>query len=347
MPTTHAQRRRIFKNRRGNITVLAALFMVAMMAMLAFSIDVGVLGMVRTDLQRSADAGALAAAAHLVDSPAIAITEGKKFATMNGTLGANPSASDVKIEIGTWNKTSRTFSPNAEPADAVRVVVDRKNVPLFFGQVLTSSKFDSQASAVAAFQPRDIMLVLDYSGSMLDDNKIGNLKSSVNLFCNLVQSTSGGRDRVGFVRYSTNATLERGLTNNVTSVSTAAQKGEADGFTNIGDAMKLGIKELKDHGRPRARKIIVLLTDGLANRPTNVDPVAYVKQQAQSAANEGFPTVAVSFGSDADESLMAFVADKTKGVHFHVENSPFGSQEEQLESVFKQVAFNRRLALVD
>ena len=48
--------------RSGNILVLTAFMMVAVMAMVAFALDVGYLKVVRTQLQRSAESAALAAA---------------------------------------------------------------------------------------------------------------------------------------------------------------------------------------------------------------------------------------------------------------------------------------------
>jgi hypothetical protein len=91
---------------------------------------------------------------------------------------------------------------------------------------------------------------------------------------------------------------------------------------------------------------LVLLTDGLANRPTTRDPVQYVRQEADSAATHGFPIVSVSFGFDADQTLMAYAANVTRGVHFHVAGS-FSSQEAQLREVFRKVAVNRSLQLVE
>src|SRR5262249_32555879 len=44
------------------------------------------------------------------------------------------------------------------------------NMPFFFGKVFGQNTFTISSSATAMFQPRDIMVVLDYSASMNDDS---------------------------------------------------------------------------------------------------------------------------------------------------------------------------------
>ena len=55
------------RDRRGNILVLTAFMMMAMVAFLAFAIDIGYLSVARSELQKSADAAAMAAAWELIE----------------------------------------------------------------------------------------------------------------------------------------------------------------------------------------------------------------------------------------------------------------------------------------
>src|SRR5262245_41425127 len=67
-------KRRSFKlsrGRRGNILVLTAFFMIAMVAFLAMGIDIGYLQNAKVELQKSADAACIAAAWELVDDGAL------------------------------------------------------------------------------------------------------------------------------------------------------------------------------------------------------------------------------------------------------------------------------------
>jgi Flp pilus assembly protein TadG len=155
------RRTKVKGNRRGAIAVLAAFLMVVMMAVLAFAIDVGVISHARTDLQRGVDAGALAAASELSANPGNEIATARQFVKLNAMNGSRLQDSEITVEVGTWNRSSRQFTANAEPADAVRVFAKRNNNTLFFAPAMGVASFNMQSSAVATFQPRDIMLVLD------------------------------------------------------------------------------------------------------------------------------------------------------------------------------------------
>src|SRR6476659_1098740 len=62
------KRKHLFRQaRRGNVIVLTAFLMVGMMAMIAFAVDLGYLYNARTEMQRAADASAIAACWELID----------------------------------------------------------------------------------------------------------------------------------------------------------------------------------------------------------------------------------------------------------------------------------------
>lgn len=63
MNTQHHPRRK-----KGSILVLTAILMILMFAFLAFAVDLGYLAMARTQLQRTADSAAIAAAGSLLDA---------------------------------------------------------------------------------------------------------------------------------------------------------------------------------------------------------------------------------------------------------------------------------------
>jgi Flp pilus assembly protein TadG len=60
------------RSRRGAIVVLAALMILVLLAMVAFAVDIGCLMVARSELKRTADAAALAAAWELIDEGALA-----------------------------------------------------------------------------------------------------------------------------------------------------------------------------------------------------------------------------------------------------------------------------------
>ena len=78
--------------RRGNVVPVVAILAVFLVGMVAFAIDTGYVAGTRTQLQRAADAGALAGCEKLVTYPgqpvpeATARAETKKFAQANENL---------------------------------------------------------------------------------------------------------------------------------------------------------------------------------------------------------------------------------------------------------------------
>lgn len=330
--------------RSGAIIVLFSVLLVVIVAMLALAIDVGYLYTVRTDLQRAADASALAGAAELAGGPQHAVSDARKYARKN-TIGRRELKNeDINVQLGQWDWVTHQFVSGGEPFDAVRVVVERPDTPTFF----TGARGGTQVAAqsIAVIRPRDIMLVLDYSGSMNSLGKIQALKDAVRMFLGYLKENAAGIDRVGFVVYSTYGEMVIPLTHDLDLVESAVLMRDADGYTNIGEGMQLAREELERNGRVIAHKMAILMTDGLANRPQGRDPKLYVLDEAQLAKDAGLPIATISFATGADKKLMGQVALLTGGVHFHVEGKP-SAQAKELRSVFLQIAKTRPPQLVE
>ena len=94
--------------------------------------------------------------------------------------------------------------------------------------------------------------------------------------------------------------------------------------------------------------MIVLMTDGIANRPTNESTArALVLSEANACSAARIPVVTVSLGAGADVELMQQVADTSGGVHFNIPGGQTGSEcEQDLQQIFGQVAASRPLSLV-
>jgi Ca-activated chloride channel family protein len=335
------------RRRRGVLILVFAVFLTVCIALLAMALDSGMVASVQTDLQRSADAGALAGARDLINGRSDAIASAQQFAQLNDAGTHHLTNGEVQVEVGHWDKDSLLFQKDAEPLDAVKVTSQRQNAPFFFGKALGHSNYTTQATAIATAQPRDIMLVLDISGSMADQDKINQLKRSVNLLCSELLQQAGG-DRMGVAVYSDNASLISPLSFDISHVNQLVQGIQENGMTNISAGMTIGRTELEHNGRSGAGRLMVLLTDGLVNLPVSPEvgrPL--VIQEAERAVAEKFPILTISLSSAADPTLMEEVANITGSVHFHVTDNSFGSQEEQLRAVFFKVAANRPLRLVE
>ena len=159
-------------DRKGAVIVLAAFMIVPIMGMLAFSVDIGYIANVQTELKRAADAGALAGAGMLVEGREAAIAAGRRYAALNHVGSRLLADADVDVELGDWDEVAQVFTPKQDAGSAIRVIATRRDQPLFFGKVFGRDRFSTQTESIATYRPRDIMIVLDYSGSMNDDSEL-------------------------------------------------------------------------------------------------------------------------------------------------------------------------------
>ncbi|GAA4435195.1 pilus assembly protein TadG-related protein [Bremerella cremea] len=177
-----------FGRKPGIIVVLAAVMMIVMMAMLAFSIDVGYMYTMQSQLQRSVDAATLAGAGSLIDGEAASTDAIHEYLVRNpvGTqwkeYDNQPVSESVQhfltnysqgldVSYGDWDDSTKQIVPSNRPASTVKVSMRYDNMPFFFGHLLGRESFSIRAESAAAYQPRDIMVVLDLSGSMNDDSE--------------------------------------------------------------------------------------------------------------------------------------------------------------------------------
>jgi hypothetical protein len=483
--------------RRGAILVLAAFLMVLTMLLLAVSVDVGYMMSTQTQMDRATDAAALAGAGGLVEGADVAKLQAFEYFALNpvgetSLIAGDPDwkahlaalydqhKEDVSIDTGVWNPEAPKPAPGQQDTrfaqtevmpSAIRVVGTRNNVPLFFAKVFGQDGFSVTSESIARYQPRDIALVLDFSGSMNDDSELkriyeqgtsvkplieanllqiyqdlgsptyGNMqftpqyisstynttiKTTLGLntvpypypsgswddYINYVKSSSNSPARAGYqkkygymtlINYwlenraehsqtpdlwkvraqpitavkdasgvfmdyiqevdtddraalviynsvSQTALLEYPLTDNFAQIQNTVQHRQAahyDSYTNIGAGINAGRLELKNNGRVGAFKMIVLMTDGVANRPTGVDARQYALQQADLVAQLHYPIVTISLGTEADTALMQEIADRTGGVHFNIPGrDTVTNYRNDLLAVFRRIADDRPLILV-
>lgn len=114
----------------------------------------------------------------------------------------------------------------------------------------------------------------------------------------------------------------------------------------MGEGMERGRVELTNNARQGTKKLMVVMTDGMANRPLNRAPFQYVRDEAAACARAGIPIVAISFSVNSDRAIMREIANTTTGVHYHVAGS-VSQQKKELKRVFREIAAKRPLLLVE
>jgi len=147
------------------------------------------------------------------------------------------------------------------------------------------------------------------------------------------------------------ALVENELTrdyNDISAVVRGRQAGHYTGGTNIYDGLRTGRLELEENARPGAKKILVLMTDGMANLPQNATQAKRrVREEAQRCADAGLPVITIALGILADTALMQEVADMTGGTFFEVPGGQsVSAYEAELIEIFRRIAADRSLQLV-
>lgn len=178
--------------RRGAVAAQVAVSLTTLVGFMALAVDVGMMYNSKAELQRCADASALAAAAELGDYSAgdpltTAYTVAGNYASQNQVLNAPVGLADSDVVFGRAYINEATgryvFEETENFPNAVRVIARRTEgspsgpLPLFFANVFGLSSTNISARATAVLTPRDIAFVLDLSGSHNDDSSLRSFKN--------------------------------------------------------------------------------------------------------------------------------------------------------------------------
>jgi hypothetical protein len=307
------------------------------LAAAALSVDVAYMHLVNSQLRASTDAAAMAAVEVLGrnQTASVARSAAKHVALVNEVAGQGVILTDEDIVLGRGRfhiDGSVIFTAGQTPFNAARVTGRKEQTapsgatPLFFGNLLGHSLWDTRQVATAARWERDICLVVDRSFSMAFDNKLPDLREAVSIFLQVLE-TDPYLDNVGLVSYNQTPRLERNLTSNMNLIRQSMLFMTADGQTNIGGGISTGRSVLLGiYSRPTTEKTMILLTDGIHN--IGLDPISAASQAAAS----GIVIHTITFGADADQQLMQRVAELSGGSTYH---APDG---QSLRDIYRRIA---------
>jgi hypothetical protein len=255
------------------------------------------------------------------------------------------------------------FTRGGSQLNAVRVTGRRTTgsaggpVALLLGRVMGVAQFQPQHVATSTQLDRDICLVVDRSGSMMESltggsvpggacnpphptrSRWGGLNAAVAGFldeldqtaqreqCALVSYSSAGSGcGITFTTSDINAPLDFAY-DPIRAEMTRLSSQPVQGLTAISAGIDNGVRVLtSDRVRPFAVRTMVLMTDGRHN--TGREPVI----AAREAARENITIHTVTFSSEADIARMQDVAAATGGQHFHAPNAA------ALEQIFREIA---------
>ena len=166
--------------------------------------------------------------------------------------------------------------------------------------------------------PTDVVIAIDLSGSMNNDGDtppepISSVLAAAEAFVSRLQST----DQAALVTFATDATSNVTITSpEVVSAAIASlgiNPAEETGSTNTGDAFVRADEVFTGVGKnPDARKVMVVLTDGLATAPDE-EPELYALQQAAALKATGVDVHAIGLGEQVNMDFIRQLASPGQG----------------------------------
>lgn len=334
---------------QGQAAIFLILFVFLFGVFGAAVVDVGFLLNARRDAQGDADNSALAGALELSLSsdPAVqqadearAITQAIAWTTMNG-VPADASVSVAPVDT--------CFSASDGLATGVQVTIERE-VPSFFMGLLGVTDWSVGATAVACSSGRDIAVVVDRSGSMCDDSQGGTtlncppaptpwepFNSVQAAAISFARNFSPVYDQMALVSYSTSASTDLALGNDFgpgSAFEDAVGDMHPSGYTNIRAAILLARQQLTGpSAQPGAARIMVLLTDGVPNRPSNeTTGKSQAIDEAKLSADAGIRIYVIGLGDNVDHAFLQQIATIGGGLYLP---APAASD---LEAAFQTIA---------
>jgi len=188
----------------------------------------------------------------------------------------------------------------------------------------------------AAAGPKDIVLVLDNSGSMKKNDPSFLTGVAVREFLDRLD----GDNRVAILLFDQTARLVMPLTpltetsrpDFLLSVDKVDYRGR---WTNSPAAIERAIYELRVNGREDADKSIVFMTDGIVDtgdKAMDAEKSNWMREElAEDAADEGIRIFGIAFTDNADFLLIQSLSKTTSGEYFRAYSAA------DIEGVFRRV----------
>jgi tight adherence protein C len=222
-------------------------------------------------------------------------------------LGATPAAADEGAKIVVTQIDATAF-PDIRFLASVNDAQGRPMRGLGPTDLVLSENGVAQKATIelaSQVAPIALALVLDVSGSMAG-RPIADAKQAITSLINGL----GPQDQAALLTFDATVRIDRALTQDKAALVAATNAAVAGGDTAIYDALAAAIGAL-DQAPPKARKAIVLLTDGIDNssRASAVSVLAKL-------ASASLPVNVVGLGTDLDRRALAAIGAAAPGGSF-------------------------------
>lgn len=192
-------------------------------------------------------------------------------------------------------------------------------------------------------RPLDLALVVDVSGSMLDDDRLTYVKQGLRL---LADEIAAG-DRVALVAYSDAARVVLPLAELARDAFLAEVDAlAAGGATNLHGGLELGF-ELVAATTPGREARVILLSDGLAT--AGQTDAGAILELAVGQVSDGAGLTTIGVGDEFDVELMRGLAERGGGSFYYLESAVAVDEvfRQELATSLQPIGLDVRLAIDD
>jgi Ca-activated chloride channel homolog len=234
------------------------------------------------------------------------------------SLGELPPAASVRVEE--WVNFFDYGDPAPRRADLALTVEgarlpgdsDRQGADAAY---LVRVGVKAREVASGARKSAVLVLLVDTSGSMARENRLGLVRQSLSMLLGELRDD----DEVALVTYGSQARVVLPPTRDKLAVRRALDSLQAQGSTNLEHGMALAYELLARNTRPDALHRVILTSDGVANVGLT-DAEALLRKVAEHAAR-GVELLAVGVGmGNYNDALLERLANRGDGAYAYVDS---------------------------
>lgn len=164
-------------------------------------------------------------------------------------------------------------------------------------------------------RPRDLVIVVDRSGSMIEDDRMVKVQRGLRILAEQLRAD----DRVALVTFENGTRIEVPFGAPRSALTAAINALAPAGGTNLHDGLRQGLELASGQLSAERESRVILLSDGLASVGIT-DPTAIISM-AERHVHDGIGLSTIGVGRSFDVTLMRGLAERGAGNYYFLEDA--------------------------